>query len=108
MCRVRRLIEAPLILLLLLITPSDIYHYASTCSMKPRAQGGGVDERLNIFGVKKLKVADMSIIPENVGANTFGTVSQRSRSCLRRKLTSISLLHQGCNDWRASSHNNKR
>lgn len=32
---------------------------------------GVVDERLNVHGVKGLKVADLSIAPDNVGANTF-------------------------------------
>lgn len=42
--------------------------------MKPRADLGVVDPELNVYGVKGLKVADMSILPDNVGANTFGTV----------------------------------
>jgi len=60
--------------------------------MKPRNQGGVVDERLNIYSTTNLKVAgkfvqmsypwswayyipfaDMSIIPGNVGANTYNT-----------------------------------
>ena len=41
--------------------------------MKPRTRGGVVDSRLNVYGVKGLKVADMSIGPGNVGANTFST-----------------------------------
>jgi len=28
-----------------------------TCAMKPRDQGGVVDERLNVYGVKGLKIA---------------------------------------------------
>jgi alcohol oxidase len=32
---------------------------------------GVVDERLNVYGVKGLKVADLSICPDNVGCNTF-------------------------------------
>jgi hypothetical protein len=28
-----------------------------TCAMKPRDQGGVVDERLNVYGIKNLKVA---------------------------------------------------
>ena len=28
-----------------------------TCAMKPRSQGGVVDARLNVYGVKGLKVA---------------------------------------------------
>ncbi|KAF8186595.1 GMC oxidoreductase-domain-containing protein [Mycena galopus ATCC 62051] len=49
------------------------WHALGTCAMKPRDQGGVVDSRLNVHGVKKLKVADMSIAPLNVGANTYNT-----------------------------------
>jgi alcohol oxidase len=41
--------------------------------MKPRERGGVVDPRLNVYGVEGLKVADMSIAPSNVGANTYST-----------------------------------
>lgn len=41
--------------------------------MKPREQSGVVDARLNVFGVQNLKVADASIAPLNVGANTANT-----------------------------------
>ena len=60
--------------------------------MKPREQGGVVDERLNVYGVQNLKIAgnflttfsislgtyfdffsDCSIAPGNVGANTYNT-----------------------------------
>jgi alcohol oxidase len=41
--------------------------------MKPRARGGVVDSSLNVYGVKGLKVADLSIGPSNVGANTYST-----------------------------------
>ena len=63
--------------------------------MKPREQGGVVDERLNVYGVQSLKIAgnyphsffflknfdiyiwifslDCSISPDNVGANTYNT-----------------------------------
>lgn len=33
-----------------------------TCSMKPRKEGGVVDSKLNVYGVKGLKVADVSSI----------------------------------------------
>jgi alcohol oxidase len=32
---------------------------------------GVLDERLNVHGVKNLKVSDLSICPDNVGCNTF-------------------------------------
>lgn len=35
--------------------------------MKPEADHGVVDARLNVYGVTNLKVADMSIAPLNVG-----------------------------------------
>lgn len=41
--------------------------------MKPREKGGVVDSHLNVYGVKNLKVADLSIAPANVGANTYST-----------------------------------
>jgi len=52
---------------------STSWHSCGTCAMKPRGQGGVVDERLNVYGVQNLKVADISIIPENVGSNTYNT-----------------------------------
>ena len=64
--------------------------------MKPREQGGVVDEKLDVYGVQNLKIAgnypttfakknlirvhtnhirtpDCSIAPGNVGANTYNT-----------------------------------
>lgn len=34
---------------------------------------GVLDERLNVHGVTGLKVADLSICPDNVGCNTYST-----------------------------------
>ncbi|KAH9174550.1 alcohol oxidase-like protein [Lactarius sanguifluus] len=49
------------------------WHSLGTCAMKPREQGGVVDPRLNVYGVRGLKVADLSVPPSNVSANTYGT-----------------------------------
>ncbi|TFK74184.1 alcohol oxidase [Pluteus cervinus] len=49
------------------------WHSLGTCAMKPRGAGGVVDSRLNVYGVEGLKVADISIAPQNVGANTYST-----------------------------------
>jgi alcohol oxidase len=40
--------------------------------MKPREQGGVVDNKLNVYGVKNLKVADVSIPPSNLHAVGYG------------------------------------
>ncbi|KAI0688211.1 alcohol oxidase-like protein [Cerioporus squamosus] len=52
---------------------STAWHSLGTCAMKARERGGVVDERLNVYGVEGLKVADLSICPGNVGANTYST-----------------------------------
>ncbi|KAF5359173.1 hypothetical protein D9756_003510 [Leucocoprinus leucothites] len=49
------------------------WHSCGTCAMKAQDKGGVVDERLNVYGVENLKVADLSIIPGNVSANTYST-----------------------------------
>jgi alcohol oxidase len=49
------------------------WHSLGTCKMAPREQNGVVDASLNVYGVKGLKVADLSIPPENVGGNTNNT-----------------------------------
>ncbi|KAI1132601.1 alcohol oxidase-like protein [Nemania abortiva] len=49
------------------------WHGVGTCKMAPREQLGVVDESLSVHGVKGLKIADLSIVPENVCANTMNT-----------------------------------
>ncbi|KAJ7031361.1 GMC oxidoreductase-domain-containing protein [Mycena alexandri] len=49
------------------------WHSLGTCAMKPRSQGGVVDPRLNVYGIKNLKVTDLSIAPSNVGSNTYNS-----------------------------------
>lgn len=49
------------------------WHSLGTAKMASREEGGVVSERLDVYGVKGLKVADMSIAPGNVGANTNNT-----------------------------------
>ncbi|KAK0720183.1 GMC oxidoreductase-domain-containing protein [Lasiosphaeris hirsuta] len=49
------------------------WHSLGTCKMAPRAEMGVVDKDLNVYGVRGLKVVDLSIVPENVGANTNNT-----------------------------------
>jgi len=51
------------------ISPS-YFHPVGTCAMMPRELGGVVDEKLKVYGVKRLRVVDASIMPVLVGANT--------------------------------------
>ncbi|KAL4261268.1 GMC oxidoreductase family protein [Pleurotus pulmonarius] len=46
------------------------WHSMGTCAMKPRADGGVVDSKLNVYGLQGLK---LSIAPSNVSANTYNT-----------------------------------
>ncbi|CAG8957498.1 hypothetical protein HYFRA_00011480 [Hymenoscyphus fraxineus] len=49
------------------------WHSVGTCAMRAREKGGVVDGDLNVYGTKGLKVVDLSMMPENVGANTNNT-----------------------------------
>ncbi|RYP12067.1 hypothetical protein DL767_011505 [Monosporascus sp. MG133] len=46
------------------------WHSLGTCKMAAREEGGVVDADLNVYGVEGLKVADLSIPPTNIAANT--------------------------------------
>ncbi|RYP08606.1 hypothetical protein DL765_008714 [Monosporascus sp. GIB2] len=49
------------------------WHSLGTCKMAAMNEMGVVDPMLSVYGVEGLKVADMSIVPDNVGANTNST-----------------------------------
>lgn len=49
------------------------WHSLGTCKMAPLEKKGVVDANLSVWGVQGLKVADLSIAPENVAANTNNT-----------------------------------
>ncbi|KPM37916.1 hypothetical protein AK830_g8616 [Neonectria ditissima] len=48
-------------------------HPLGTCKMAPREENGVVDTKLNVYGVSGLKVADLSVPPNQVAANTYNT-----------------------------------
>ena len=52
---------------------STTWHSMGTCKMAPREAEGVVDPSLSVYGVEALKVADLSIAPGNVAANTGTT-----------------------------------
>lgn len=49
------------------------WHSLGTCKMQPQADMGVVDHALSVYGVKGLKIADMSVVPTNIAANTNDT-----------------------------------
>lgn len=54
-------------------TVGTTWHSLGTAKMAPRDEMGVVDPDLNVYGVNGLKVADLSVPPQNVGANTNNT-----------------------------------
>ncbi|KGQ00872.1 hypothetical protein PAAG_12460 [Paracoccidioides lutzii Pb01] len=62
------------------------WHSFRTCSINPRegisvVKHSVLDERLNVHGVKGLKVSDPSVCSDNVGCNTFSTTFLISENC---------------------------
>ncbi|KAI0903248.1 GMC oxidoreductase-domain-containing protein [Ustulina deusta] len=49
------------------------WHSMGTCKMAPHEEGGVVDHDLNVYGVRRLKVIDLSVPPVNMAANTNNT-----------------------------------
>ncbi|KAH9053397.1 alcohol oxidase-like protein [Lactarius vividus] len=71
-----------------------------TCAMKPREQGGVIDAKLNVYGVRGLKVADLSIPPSNVSANTYGTalvIGEKAAAIIAEELASKVSSSRGIN-----------
>lgn len=65
------------------------WHSLGTAKMAPREEKGVVDPSLNVYGVSGLKVADLSIPPENVGANTNNTalmIGEKAADIITREL----------------------
>ncbi|KAK8052405.1 glucose dehydrogenase [Apiospora rasikravindrae] len=65
------------------------WHSLGTCAMAPLERGGVVDARLGVHGLRNLKVADLSIAPENVAANTANTamaIGERAADIFIREL----------------------
>ncbi|KAG4439097.1 hypothetical protein IFR05_005439 [Cadophora sp. M221] len=53
---------------------TSMWHPTSTCAMLPREKGGVVDERLRVYGTKKLRIVDASVFPLIPRANIQSSV----------------------------------
>lgn len=65
------------------------WHSVGTVKMAPREQLGVLDKDLNVYGVTGLKVADASILPQNVAANTNHTallIGEKAADIIMREL----------------------
>lgn len=60
---------------------SGAYHLSSTCRMAPREDGGVVDQKLRVYGVKGLRVADASVFPRLVGVKPQATIVMVAEKC---------------------------
>lgn len=47
-----------------------VYHPTTTCRMAPREEGGVVDNKLKVYGIKGLRVCDASIFPFIISGHT--------------------------------------
>ncbi|CAK7227111.1 hypothetical protein SCUCBS95973_006432 [Sporothrix curviconia] len=52
----------------------SVFHVSGSCRMAPRSQGGVVDHRLRVHGVRGLRVADASVFPLEPLGNILMTV----------------------------------
>ncbi|KAI1854406.1 hypothetical protein JX265_012440 [Neoarthrinium moseri] len=65
------------------------WHGIGTCKMAPLSSLGVVDENLGVHGVQALKIADLSVIPGNVGSNTMNTaliIGEKAADVIIREL----------------------
>ncbi|KAI0441220.1 GMC oxidoreductase-domain-containing protein [Xylaria telfairii] len=65
------------------------WHSIGTAKMAPRERLGVVDKDLNVYGVKGLKVADVSIAPKNIGSNTNNSalvIGEKAADIIMREL----------------------
>lgn len=70
-------------------TVATTWHSLGTCKMAPRDKTGVVDASLSVHGIQGLKLADLSIPPENVGANTNNTalmIGEKAADIIIREL----------------------
>ncbi|KAH7236935.1 uncharacterized protein BKA55DRAFT_666687 [Fusarium redolens] len=53
---------------------STLFHPAGSCKLGSRSEGGVVDEKLRVYGIKGLRIVDASVIPLLPATHTMTTV----------------------------------
>lgn len=65
------------------------WHSIATAKMAPRERDGVVDKDLNVHGTRGLKLADLSVLPMNIGGNTNNTamlVGEKAADIIMKEL----------------------
>ncbi|KAJ6462375.1 alcohol oxidase [Mycena vitilis] len=57
------------------------YHYGCTCRMAPEQEAGVVDDELKVHGIRKLRIADCSIIPEMMSTHLQAPAVMIAEKC---------------------------
>ncbi|KAL2268215.1 hypothetical protein VTJ83DRAFT_3061 [Remersonia thermophila] len=52
----------------------SVFHLCGSCRMLPRDRGGVVDERLRVYGVRRLRIVDASVFPLEPSGNIQSVV----------------------------------
>jgi choline dehydrogenase-like flavoprotein len=68
---------------------SQNWHGIGTCRMAPQEKGGVVDQNLGVYGIDGLKLADLSVVPHNMAANTgimAYTIGEKAADIFAREL----------------------
>lgn len=68
------------------------WHSLGTCKMAPAEQLGVVDSSLGVHGIEGLKIADLSIVPVNVSANSNNmalTIGEKATDIFIRELNLV-------------------
>jgi len=56
-------------------------HLVSSCRMKPREEGGVVDQQLKVYGIEGLRIADGSVFPGMIASRPQATVVMIAERC---------------------------
>lgn len=65
------------------------WHSLGTAKMAPREDMGVVKPNLDVYGVQGLKIVDLSVAPENLGANTNNTaiaIGEKAAEIIKQEL----------------------